>query len=463
MSLNFLFTSISFLPLYIPIVVEAQKRHIKCNFYIGDKQSKKYISPFQFSNKQHWEYYVNKYNIKIYPVEDISKTSGIVFVVDGDIYGANRENIYDSYLRLLNRNHIKISLIENFNYYFIYNKYINLVDHIIFPSKYYAEYYGFQSLKHLYLGNPKYDIIVSKDKVYDKYKLPRANKYVLIYYPKMSRTTDIDPIFIKFFKNIVSWIHSMGFMTMIKTRNKSDDSYYSIGFDYYFNDVQYHPITSIELLSICSLAIFNDSSVIEEVVASKVPFIEIKLDNIQRFSFLRHSSYTYLITKPYPNEKKFKYRVDRLLNNFDNYRFDDINKKYLNISDETSSGKILDYIVSKYKSLFVQKKYKPSSTKIDIIKQLGKNVKTTLNSNFVRMDHIDHIDSHVSLSSLNSNKTSNQPDIIKNKYNRQSDDIRTILNMTNKYVVDRQVSNKHKTRFIPTKWGFIKKSTGKYI
>ena len=83
----YLLSSVTFLQLYLPIVIESSKRGYK-NVFIYRKNFKTYADPI--SKLDDIKKICNKYNIKLINYSDISfdKLNGVLFMVDGDIYGS---------------------------------------------------------------------------------------------------------------------------------------------------------------------------------------------------------------------------------------------------------------------------------------------------------------------------------------------------------------------------------------
>ena len=72
----------------------------------------------------------------------------------------------------------------------------------------------------------------------------------------------------------------------------------------------------------------------------QVPFIDVVIDDIDRFNFLRDDSYSYIIEK-LPNKKEFQKQVKRLGKNKKKYRFAEIVKNNL-FNRKNTPDKIID-------------------------------------------------------------------------------------------------------------------------
>lgn len=343
MYLNFIFSSITFLQSYIPLVIEGNRRGIQSKFFIR-KNKKLYADPLY--HQKFYEKLLSKYNVKIFQLKDITKCSGIVFMVDGDIYGPSDTHFKESILKsnLLNKNHIKISIPENFNYYTIYHKFYKLVDYMLFPNTIFTDYYNFKGNNHIYIGVPKYDINFNKIKIYQKYELHSQNKYILIFYPRFDRGNKRYRHFNQFYNNIIDVFRELGYKIIVKNREKLDNN--NNNADYMIYDKTYYPNVSMELLEIVSFAVFFGSSVIEEVVMAKVPFLEIKLDEIHRFPFLRHPDYSVVIEKELDKNNIWQIVVNlmKIEKEKKDLAFDKIIEKYL-FDKTVISKRILDIFI----------------------------------------------------------------------------------------------------------------------
>ena len=88
----FLFSSITFLQFYIPLVLIAKKNNYESVFILRNN-AKGYANPFEKSNYNILDKYLKKYNIKSQLADEIKidEIQGIVFMMDGDIYGPPRK------------------------------------------------------------------------------------------------------------------------------------------------------------------------------------------------------------------------------------------------------------------------------------------------------------------------------------------------------------------------------------
>jgi hypothetical protein len=343
--LNFLFSSVTFLQLYIPLVIRAISRKIPVRFFIRSNH-KKYADPL--SHTKQYQKLIDTYNIPVLPMKDLVKYSGVIICVDGDIYGPAYKLAKTSAIYNIDRSkYLIISLLENCNFFEAYSTYINWIDYLIVQNPEHIKTYKYDPVKSLPLGIPKYDIQLDSRLVHKKYKLSTNEKYVVIFYPRFERGQKrYGNNFDQFYAILYAWLHNLGFKILVKNREKlglKDSQYHG---DHYYQDSSFYPNISMELLSISRLAIFFGSAVIEEVVMSHVPFIEFLFDDINRFSFLQHPKYNVTYSKTLPSEQQFKTDVE-LITNPDIDRkpyFDETIQKYL-FKGDGCADRIIDKIL----------------------------------------------------------------------------------------------------------------------
>ena len=303
MNLVFLFSSITFLQYYIPIVIEANNNNIKSIFYIR-KNKKNYANVYNANNMKIFLSYKKQYNIIVKDLKDLKDETGIIIMVDGDIYGPPNKYSQYSLLNKLNQESIKISLQEHLNFNWSYEYYIDKVDYCIFPNIKYAELYNKISDKNVYLGNTKYDHILPSKKIYNKYKLNPKNKYALVLFPKEKfiKNYNIKPIHII---NIYNYLHQMGFKIIVKSRPKDSVFKECKGDNCFISDI--FPNESLELMKISELCILFSSSAIEETIMMEIPTIDFLVDNEieRRLEFLCKDNTIQLIK----NWKNLKLKV----------------------------------------------------------------------------------------------------------------------------------------------------------
>lgn len=321
--MNFILSRKNYLPYYIPLILEGNKSNIKSTIFLRNN-IKKFVNPYE--NIEQIKLLSQQYNFEIKPLEEIKDISGYIFVIEGDIVGTKgiKENCY---LYQKSKNQKIISLVCNYEFVMFYHQYINLVDYVIFPSKFYAEKYQTLNPKNLYLGSPKYTIEI-KNK---NFKLPNDQKYCLFFFPKNpiqhKKPNTLYPSKLQIL-NIYYFIKKLGYKIIIKTREQDRINDPELKGDYYFEDHIY-PTSSMELISISDFSIFFSSSLVEECIFLKKPFIDFKVDlKKDRFKFLYQKEYSRQL-KIDLDFNSFKQNVEQILN-CNSLSFNKIINKYFN-------------------------------------------------------------------------------------------------------------------------------------
>ena len=79
----------------------------------------------------------------------------------------------------------------------------------------------------------------------------------------------------------------LNYNIIIKTRKQDKIFDNELKDKYYFEEGEYYPNVSLELLTISNIAIIFSSSALEECIYMNVPVIDINIDNRNRLSFLK--------------------------------------------------------------------------------------------------------------------------------------------------------------------------------
>lgn len=294
--INFIVGAIAWVPYFIPLVIEGNKRGIPSYFFIRENP-KAYANPISTCHRGILNKIAKTYNIKIKDVKDVVNYPGLTFLMEADISGRSQSDYSSSGILLLNSTHVKVSFTFNADFIWQYGKYIKLVDYVIFPGKSYAEAYKKLSPKNLYLGSPKFDVPLKKDEILKKYRLKPKVNYLLFFYPKqkwISSSAKLTKYHHDQMKFLIQHFRRMGFKIIIKSREK-DRVTNSLG-DHYYEESELYPMSSLELLHISKLAVFFSSATIEECVMTYTPFIDFKVDHkFDRFAFLHHKAYSRII------------------------------------------------------------------------------------------------------------------------------------------------------------------------
>lgn len=213
-----------------------------------------------------------------------------------------------------------------------YSQYIDKVDHVVLPSKFFQEFYKIpDSPKNLYLGSPKYDINPNKAEILKKYNL-EDKKHVLVIYP---RSRDISKINIP---KLYSILKELGYNIIVKSRGKDPINYKG---DHNLYDSKWFPHDSLELISISDLVINFSSTVIKELVLLKTPCINF---NIKPFGLLLPFLYDKNTVQLDPNnftQKDLTQSIEKITSYTD---YDNLIEKYL-FKPTSVSKQILDKLI----------------------------------------------------------------------------------------------------------------------
>lgn len=365
-NIYYFFSSITFLQLYISLVIEGNKRNFK-NIFIIRKNSKKYSDPFEKNNYKILLDFSKKYSFIIKDQEDIDLNSlkGLLFMVDGDIYGPPREEIInDSMLFKIknNKNIKKISLTEHMNFWDVYHHFIDYIDYCFFSNENIIKQMknfkkltkvnnstplvdttkNYNNKKNIYIGNTKYDNIPSNDEIYKKYKLNKDFKYAVFLFPKI-RTHFTKNDLLK----IYSFLNNMNFKIIVKKRPKDKDIDKELHGDLLVNSDIY-PNESLELMKISNLCIISSSSANEETVMSEIPCLDLISDlrDYERNEYLLDDKiYKKVDLDTWKNISFDNFKS--LINSFEKKKSDYFKKlknKYI-FNHENSAKKYLDFLI----------------------------------------------------------------------------------------------------------------------
>ena len=321
--MNFVVIEMTFLRYFLPLIIEGNKRGVKSKVLIG--KNNKYTDPRRYLGviKDLAEKYDFECNI-----DEKSEYSGLTFFVEG--VGLEDADFTGK----------KVSLVYACDFRHLYDKYVNKVDHIIFPSEHYAKAHSKLSSKNLYLGCPKYDVLLSKKEILKKYNLTNSKKCILIF-PKNKdlHRINLDPIY--------EIMQTSGYEILVKTRGKDPVGKKYHG-DKYFVDDSWFPHTTMELIHISDFVVNFDSTTVEECVMANKPLINFKIKPSGRGAhtatpFLFEYNFSYNLNKN-SSKEQIKEAVDYIEEgNFIN-SFQECKEKYL-YTHKNSSKKILDNVL----------------------------------------------------------------------------------------------------------------------
>ena len=362
MIVYFLFSSITFLQFYIPLVIELQNRK-RSSYFIIRSNYKEYANPFSKDNFPILLKYSQQYNITLIDSRriNIKSISGLVFMVDGDIYGPPQKiSFQESLLNKLDfTKTTRISLLEHMNYKWAYQYYIQNVDYVIFPSKHFLTQINFDKkkkyllknnlAKNLFLGNTKFDNIPEKNLIYKKYNLAENQKYCLLLFPKIQFRTDYQDIELL---NIYQILKNLNYKIIVKSRPKDNINPYKINNKFYgdkFVSSDIYPNESLELMRISDLCIMFSSSASDETIFSKIPTLDLpviweQMGKVERNDFLLDDK---IFRRIYNWKNITQNELEKIINLMepkDSTYYDIILNKYT-INLGNSSKKYLDYFV----------------------------------------------------------------------------------------------------------------------
>lgn len=259
--MNFILSEMTFLRYFIPLIIAGNKMGIKSTIYYYP--SNKYNCPIK--NFTHLESLSKNYKFNL-KRKDCKKLTGTTFLIEG--VGANEVEADK-----------KISLTYMSDFQISYQNYINKVDHVIFPSENFCKAFGIENKKNLYLGSPKYDVVIDKSKVNKKYGLNDSKK-VLIIYPRNRDVNKVD------LPMIYEVLKDNGYEIVVKSRGK-DPAMKHLRGDVYFEDYSWFPHTSMELMTVCDMIINTDSTAIKEATMLEKPVINLNIKPFKQiFSWL---------------------------------------------------------------------------------------------------------------------------------------------------------------------------------
>jgi hypothetical protein len=315
---NFILSEMTFLRYFMPLIIEANKRGVKSNLYIG--RNNKYNNPHSFMDQL--KNLSQEYDFHMRDISEAHNCKGITFLIEG----VDVDRLDRSKTKI-----ISITYMTDFSG--LYDSYVDKVDSIIFPSEYFAKLYDKTNSKNLYLGSPKYDVLLDKNKINQKYGLTN-NKKALIIYPRTRDKNKID------LNGIYSSLRSMGYDIVVKSRGKDPINDRAHKGDAYFSDKSWFPHTTIELIEVSDVVVNFNSTSIKECVLAKTPLINF---NVKPWMPLEELyDYDYCKTFPKFDEQQFKQSIETLTSVNLSQSFDEAIDKHLFRGN--SSARILDHL-----------------------------------------------------------------------------------------------------------------------
>ena len=278
--MNFLLMELTHLRYWMPLVIEGNKRGIQSTFYVGP--SHKYNCPSRHHSIL--SKLSEEHNINILPTNAIPNAKGLLFSSE------------KTGIKLVEQAKDTKKIVCTYQTDFIesYKDYVDVVDHVLMPSQFCAEYYNTVSDKNLFLGIPKYDVELNKEEVFEKYSIPKGESCALVVWPKTRDEGKIN------MDTLLTSLKKMGFTLLVKTRGKDPltnpaREALKKSEDFYFEDTSWYPHTTQELLEISDIVINFGSTTIEECVMQNVPLINFDI----KPEFRNGSKRPYRVTHDY--------------------------------------------------------------------------------------------------------------------------------------------------------------------
>jgi hypothetical protein len=248
--LGFILDGMTYLKYYIPLIEEANFRGLSSTIFVS--KSNKYNCPFAKDHHHVLKSICNSYNVSLFDHDEkLINNSDIIFTVEG------------TKIRSLDKSKI-FSLCCSTDFTASYEKYVDDVAGVVMSSQFTANYYGKTGDKNLYLGTPKFDVRINLEDVKNKYGLV-DDKYVTIFYPRL-RDIGNSPV-----RKIAEDIKKLGYKVVLKTRGKDPIQELDIT-QFNFDDVSWHPHTSLELIKVSEFIVNFSSSSFCRIFIQHLPF-----------------------------------------------------------------------------------------------------------------------------------------------------------------------------------------------
>jgi hypothetical protein len=322
--MNFVVDNMTSLRYLIPITICGNKRSIKSDYFIC-KDNRKYNSCSIKENLEQLVQLSKIYNFNIHDVDKINDFTGLTFFVEGGGNQYTHDNLK------------KVSITYMSDFIVLYQKYISDIDYVIFPNKFFAEFYKDKSTypigggpmgetlskkdKNLYLGASKYDIVIDKEEVIKKYSLPN-DKNALIIFPLLSFVSP------ELIEKIYMFLKQLGFTIIVKSRAKDNAPNHLHG-DYFFNDVNWFPHVTMELIEAVDIVVNFGSTTIKECIMANKPVVNFEIRNFKHLEFLYDGNHCIDLDINEVDFNIFKNSINKLLTSDLSNDFELARKKFL--------------------------------------------------------------------------------------------------------------------------------------
>ena len=329
MELDFILYEMTALRYFIPIVIQAQKIDIRCNFFCNWSVKKKYTNLKRY--RKELNEISKKYNIQLFFLNEISNRNFPIITI---------EDVGLDDLELSTKRQKLCSLYYAGDFIRLYKKYIDKVDHCFLISEFFANYYGCLSSKNLYFGSPKFDIKLDRKLICKKYNLNEENSYALVFFPRIRDRNKIN------INKIYSVLRELNLKIIVKTRGKDPILYPINKGDFCFVDDSWFPHISLELIEISNIVINFGSAAIEECVMLDTPIIDFNIKPFQKiFKTLYEFDFAVNFESTF-SKIDLSNAIDFLLKNNLSDEFAQARKKQLFSKKSTFSAKFIDFIAA---------------------------------------------------------------------------------------------------------------------
>jgi len=260
MKIGFIISQMTYLKYYMPLIIRANDFGIKSVLYMSHLSSGKYCGLKKHA--KNLKKLSEKYSCGLKGVSEIDDSCSVFFVMEG--VG----------IKYVPQKAKKISMTYITDFTVHYDKYIDKVDGVIFPSEFLPKHYGKFSDKNMYLGCSKYDVEFDKEEIKEKYSI--KDRSALILYPSMGHLNSKYGVHKFKFKKFYKHLHKMGYNVIVKARGKNPAPPNERG-DLYIQDGSWFPHDTMELMSVCDFSVGFDTGGAKESIMISKPFVNLKV------------------------------------------------------------------------------------------------------------------------------------------------------------------------------------------
>lgn len=325
MEVSFIINEMSYMRYVIPLIDEYNKNGVSSTFYIVN--GTKYNAPNYHLNSL--KEIAKTHLIKLKDISELSNSDKIIYLVEG------------AGINFLKRNNQCYILTAMRDFATLYEKYEDRAKCIFFASDFFIEHYEKKEEKSFATGIPKYDVILSKEAIINKYNFINKQKRALVIFPRLRDLHNID------INTVYDLIRKIGYIPVVKTRAK-DPAPKNLRGDVYFEDFSWYPHTTMELMVVSDFVVNFSSTAIKECMLLDIPLINFHIKPFKRpFDFLYNDNESCVNVTKNISLDSFAQAVDKIVK-CEKKVFKDIREKFL-FEPGKSSEKIIQ-IVKKYEN-----------------------------------------------------------------------------------------------------------------